>query len=102
MPLTQRDFTIEEIHAAQDYIDLRDRSKNPEGKFDKQNRWYPSESEACSCCRSVRSPSVAWPYSYLTHCRTATHVAKRLNVDKNRLIACSVLLLKEGAEEPTD
>ena len=59
--------------AAQRYIDLRDRRADPEGTFDQSGRWYPAEPLAC--CGSIRSPSRAWPWSYMLHCRTVAHVA---------------------------
>jgi len=54
------------------YEARRDRKVHPEGKFDSAGRWYPSSSEGTP---SVRSPSRAWPYSYLLACRTRRHVA---------------------------
>lgn len=71
--------------AAQEYINRQNRKTNPDGKFDKQGRFYPSEKETCSCCNSVRSPSKRFPYSYMTHCRTITHVAHLFDVDLNEL-----------------
>ncbi len=67
--------------AAQEYIKRQDRTAHPAGKFDNVGRWYPSDGEKCNCCKSVRSPSRAWPYSYMVHCRTAEHVAHIYNVD---------------------
>lgn len=52
----------------------KERLTHPDGTFDKQGRWYPSEIEDAegdgSC---VRSPSRAWPYSYMLRCRTRAH-----------------------------
>ena len=59
--------------AAQRYLDLRDRRADPEGTFDRGGRWHPAETLAC--CGAIRTPSRAWPYSYLLHCRTVAHVA---------------------------
>lgn len=67
--------------AAREYISRRDRVTNPDGKFDKQGRWYPSDEEQCSCCNAVRSPSRAFPYSYMVHCRTIAHIANKYGVD---------------------
>ncbi len=69
------------LKAAQEYLDRRDRITNPDGKFDRAGRWYPSESEECDCCSGIRTPSRAYPYSYMVHCRTAAHVAALYNVD---------------------
>jgi hypothetical protein len=54
----------------------RDRLTNPEGKFDNAGRWYPSDREdAGDVIGCVRSPSRAWPYSYMQRARTRKHVA---------------------------
>lgn len=71
--------------AAREYISRRDRITNPDGKFDKQGRFYPSDNERCSCCNVVRSPSKRFPYSYMVHCRTITHIAKLYEVDEKEL-----------------
>ena len=50
------------------------RKVNPEGKFDSATRWYPSVREDADGSGSQgRSPSRAWPYSYMTRCRTRQH-----------------------------
>lgn len=63
----------------------RDRTEHPRGKFDRAGRWYPDETEERDCCRMVRSPSRAHPYSYMTHCRSLTHVAALYGVDATEL-----------------
>lgn len=79
-------MTTEKLHqAAQEYIARRDRQTNPDGKFDSKGRWYPSDAERCDCCNSVRSPSRAYPYSYMVHCRTITHVANLYGVTESDL-----------------
>jgi hypothetical protein len=60
--------------AQYEYTLRRDRLTNPSGRFDHAGRWYPSVAERCACCASVRSPSHAYPYSLMTHCRTLKHV----------------------------
>jgi len=67
------------IIAANEYADLRDRVTNPDGSFDKAGRWYPDNYQ--DCCSAIRSPSRAHPYSLMTHCRTAAHVAETWGVD---------------------
>lgn len=67
-------FSKQQINAV--YTARRDRLTNPQGSFDKQGRWYPSAAEnADSYTDGLRSPSRAWPYSYLTGARTRKHVA---------------------------
>lgn len=51
------------------------RSEHPDGKFDSAGRWYPSDEERQSCCDFVRSPSRAYPYSLMVHCRSKKHIA---------------------------
>jgi hypothetical protein len=52
----------------------QDRAVHPEGTFDKAKRFYPSDrEEADDVVGEVRSPSRAWPYSYMTRCRTRSH-----------------------------
>ena len=60
---------------AQEYFDRQSRKSHPDGSFDKAGRWYPSDSEECECCKSIRGPSRSYPYSYMTHCRSVEHVA---------------------------
>lgn len=59
----------------------KDRRHHPSGKFDKQGRFYPDGNETCECCKGIRSPSVAYPYSLMTHCRSVEHVANMFKVD---------------------
>ena len=73
------------VDAARQYVALRDRAVHPEGSFDKAGRWYPSETEQQGCCRMIRTPSRAWPYTLLKHCRTAEHIARRAGVDAREL-----------------
>lgn len=58
------------------YEALRDRVIHPDGKFDNAGRWYPSEAEDCGISRVIRTPSRAYPYSYLVACRTRKHVTQ--------------------------
>lgn len=67
--------------AAHEFVARKNRQSHPEGTFDKQGRFYPSDREFQACCSSIRTPSRAYPYSYMTHCRTADHVAHLFGVD---------------------
>lgn len=42
------------------------------GNYDNAGRWYPSDAIASDYCRSYRTPSRAWPYSYLNALSTIT------------------------------
>lgn len=58
------------------------RYHHPNGKFDKAGRWYPDDDERQECCKGIRAPSRSYPYSLMTHCRTARHVAHLYRVDE--------------------
>lgn len=66
-------------------IDRQNRKTHPSGKTDNGGRWYPSEDEHCKCCDNVRSPSRAFPWSYMTHCRSIRHISNLHNVDEKAL-----------------
>lgn len=58
------------------YTARKERLTHPNGKFDNAGRWYPSEAEdADGFTNHLRSPSRAWPYSYMTGARTRKHIA---------------------------
>lgn len=59
--------------AAQRYVDLQSRKTHPRGVFDQAGRWMPHKEQ--ECCKSIRTPSRAWPWSLMVHCRTMRHVA---------------------------
>ena len=65
--------------AAQHYVDLKTRRRHPVGKFDRGGRWYPAQEHAC--CAGIRGPSRTYPFSLLTHCRSAAHVAAEHGVE---------------------
>lgn len=67
--------------AAHEFLDRKAREAHPDGYFDAAGRWYPSDAERCGWCDSVRDPSKNYPYSLMVHCRTAGHIADRLDVD---------------------
>lgn len=76
-----RKFPKSVLDAARLYSARKERDSHPEGTFDNAGRWYPSDREWQECCGHVRSPTRAFPYSYMTHCRTAEHAANRFGVD---------------------
>ena len=77
---------------AKEYIARRDRDTDPPGRFDKAGRWYAHETERRDCCWPIRSPSRAYPYSWLVHCRTAKHVADLYAVPRKRLLRAARLI----------
>lgn len=66
--------------AAACYIARQQRNQHPAGKFDKAGRWEPSESERCDCCAAIRTPSRAYKYGLMVHCRTMAHIANLYGV----------------------
>lgn len=64
-------------------INLQARVWHPSGDFDNAGRWYPTN--YCDCCESIRSPSRAYPYSLMVHCRTVAHVACVHGIEERRL-----------------
>lgn len=73
--------------AALCYLARKKRHDHPSGRFDNAGRWYPNNSEEQSCCKYIRSPSRAYPHSYMVHCRTIQHVANLHQVSLNDLKA---------------
>lgn len=51
------------------------RQVHPSGTFDNASRWMPDphEDPGSVIQRTIRSPSRAWPYSYMTACRSRAH-----------------------------
>ena len=62
------------------YLRRKNRTEHPDGVFDKRGAWYPSIEERRECCGQIRSPSRAYPYSLMLHCRTAVHIAKLYSI----------------------
>lgn len=67
------------------YTRRRDRTEHPTGEFDARGRWQPAEGERRPCCAAVRSPSAAYPYSLMLHCRTVAHVAALYGIGSTEL-----------------
>jgi hypothetical protein len=82
---TARQTTLAVGRAYAAWRALQDRAIHPDGEFDDKKRWYPSAEERCDCCSSVRSPSAAWPFSLIKHCRSVEHVAARFRVEPSAL-----------------
>jgi hypothetical protein len=82
----------------EEYLARQNRERHPDGSFDKGGRWYPSEREQRECCAFIRSPSRAWPYSLMKHCRSVEHVAALFDIDP-RILRRAVRLAKESASD---
>ena len=87
-----------ELAAVITVIARRNRTAHPQGRFDNAKRWYPSE--LLECCRGIREPSRALPFSLMTHCRTIEHIAREYHCDPVRLKR--LVRAANGAETRTD
>ena len=76
--------------AKDEYVGRQNRTRHPDGSFDRAGRFYSSEKEGC--CNSIRTPSRAYPLSEMRHCRSMKHVANLFDVD----VADLRKILKEG------
>jgi len=79
-----------------EFIDLQSRTTNPEGSFDNKKRFSPSQ--RFDCCRTIRTPSAAFPFSLLVHARTATHVASAHGIDPAQIKSLKRAMEKAEAE----
>ena len=84
--------------AALETLRRRDRLSHPEGRPDNGGRWHPSDNEWSDCCDAIRSPTRTWPWSLMTHCRTANHVANKTGYDIKTLRWAIRRLQKEEDE----
>jgi len=57
------------------YRQAKNREIHPSGDFDSKKRWYPSDL-LYNYTESVRTPSAAWPFSYMQHCRTKKFITR--------------------------
>lgn len=88
------------VAAAARHIDLDNRSAHPAGNFDKAKRFYLENK--CACCDNIRSPSRAWPFTYLNHARSVTHVCHEMGIDEHMCAVRSVVrLIKAGSDRRT-
>jgi hypothetical protein len=71
------------------YTARQERQNYPIGTFDSEGRWYPDPEEYRDCCQEVRSPTRAYPYSYMLHCRTLKHIARLHALDERALRAAA-------------
>jgi hypothetical protein len=80
----------------------QDRTAHPAGHTDRGGRWYPADDEYRPCCDQVRSPSRAYPWSLMLHCRSITHVAALHGVPAAALRAHARSLQPSAAREGGD
>lgn len=88
--------------AVHEFIDRQARKSHPDGSFDDAQRWDPSATEHRDCCRSIREPSRAYPYSLMVHCRTAEHVSNLFGVSVADVRRVAFALRKERKASATN
>jgi hypothetical protein len=64
--------------AAVDFLMYKNGLWHPSGHKDKGGRWYPETKY--DCCKSIRSPSRSFPWTYYSHCKSAIHIAHEYGV----------------------
>lgn len=78
------------------------KNRYPDGKKDKGSRWYPDESERCSCCASIRSPSRSFPWSLWHHCKSIKHLKNLLHENPSTLdkdVKIALVMTQHNAPE---
>lgn len=78
---------MDEQVAARLYINRKNGTEHPDGRFLHNGVWIPSDTEVRWCCETIRRPSMMHPYAFLSHCRTIKHIAIMFDVDERRLRA---------------
>ena len=73
-----------DIEAGAEYYRRQVRQSHPDCDFDDAGRAYLSKArdEYCDFCDNIRSPSRRFPYSEMTHGRSAVHVASLYDADE--------------------
>jgi hypothetical protein len=87
--------------AVQIYLDRQARRSHPAGRSVRSTSqaWYPTAEEHCACCDSIRTPSRAYPWSLMTHCRTAEHIAHLYGLSLDDLQAAIRRAEDRGGDE---
>ena len=74
LPEAEKELPLRDILVKQLFERRKSRVTHPEGRFDRQNRFFPSAREnADGDGTKVRAPSMTWPHSYMLRCRTREH-----------------------------
>ena len=77
-----------ELAAAMLFILRNDQGRYPIGHFSSSSKWYPDPIEVVDCCKSIRRPSIKWPYSLMRHCYTIKHIASLFGADIKGVREC--------------
>lgn len=90
------DLTIETI-ISQVFEQAKTRMIHPYGKFDHAKRWEPKGLLAAHCESGyIRSPSRAYPFSLMVHCRTKKFITKLLTAHNVTTIEAALKLYQWG------
>lgn len=73
------------------------RIEHPEGTMDNAGRFYPKGLDA-TVHMGVRSPSRAWPYSYMLRCRTLEHCELIYDADHDLVLALRRVMKAQGID----
>lgn len=68
------------LAAIDEYTKLKNREIHPDGEFDSGGRFYLKD--RYDCCKGIRNPSRAYPYSEMVHGRTLKHIAHKYGIDE--------------------
>ena len=82
------------------YLARKERLVHPDGTFDKQQRWYPDRASEGGVPQ-VRTPSAAWPYSYMVACRTRVWCARLPAPTRDRDAAVALRTIAAGRLQPS-
>lgn len=87
------------LEALRKYHARQNRAEHPEGHSDNGGRWYPKGRDADVLDDSVRSPSRAWPWSYMQACRSLSHCERLCGADHAMVLAVRRVLKRAGLDE---
>lgn len=73
------------------------RIEHPEGTWDNAGRFYPRGLDA-TVHMGVRSPSRAWPHSYMLRCRTLEHCELIYDADHDLVLALRRCMKAQGID----
>jgi len=77
------------------FLLAKNREVNPAGTFDNAGRWYP-EDIFYAHMSSVRSPSRAYPYAYMLHCRTKKFIRNLVSAYDFKKLETAKLFYRTG------
>lgn len=85
-------MTNPNLNAAIEYLRRKVGGYHPQGRLDK-GKWHPLADEKQTCCSSIRSPSLTYPWTLYIHCFSLKHVC---NMHKANITEVKYILSKKG------